>query len=114
MKNLKTLLLICLLACTLVFTACGNKNASQEDQSSDKNEKILEMLMKAEGASEEEKAQVKCMIDLTAKMATLKGKLTSNQKEELGEQFDLMEDSPEECINILDTLSQFELEILSK
>lgn len=114
MKNLQTLLLTCLVACTLVLTACGNKNASQSEPAAEKGEKMMDMLMKADGASAEEMAQVKCMMNLTAKLGSLKSKLTSEHKSFLREQFELLEDSPEECQKTLDTLNKFEIEIKSK
>ena len=102
-----------LVACTLLFAACGKKERTPE-QEAERSKRIMEMLLKEEGASDEEMAQVRCIMDLNKTVAPLKGKLTREHKIALRDQLELIEESPEECLKTIEMLNKFEQEIKTK
>lgn len=111
MKNIKTLLLMSIVISSLLLSSCGNKNNSDEEKSAKRDEKMVEILLKEEGASEKERAEVRCMMELTKKIGPLKTKLTKEHKLALSDQFDRLNESFDECENTLELLGKIQEDI---
>lgn len=109
MQNKK--IFIMFLVSLLLITACGKKKMSEQERAAERGERIMEMLLDEEGASDEERAQLRCMMNLTKTLKPLKSKLKDEHKLALRESFKSMEDSASECEKTLALVKKIKNEL---